>query len=98
MIGDTPVRLYLDVNASPNDPYFSADFPGDEVIVAVNAKHTHFHRVSGAPGVRNYLMECVYDALAEWKAIKSQVVKHDTIKWLKNGLLQLEILEDNDGE
>ena len=94
-IGDIPVKLYLDVNASPNDPYFSSDFPREEVIVVVNAKHIHFHRVDGASGVRNYLMECVYDALAEWKAVKAQVVKHDTVKWLKNGLLQLEIQEED---
>ncbi|QNN21757.1 hypothetical protein HED60_05550 [Planctomycetales bacterium ZRK34] len=95
-VGEIPVRLYLNAQASPNDPYFSSDFPGDQVIVAVNAKHPHFHRISGgAGGVRNYLMECVYDALAEWKATKAKNIRHDTVKWLKNGLLQLEIYESD---
>jgi len=90
-VGDNTVRLFVNESASFNDPYFTAHYPSNEVIVVVNAKHRHFNRITGGAAVRNYLMECVYDALAEWKAMRAQVVKHDTIKYLKDGLLRLEI-------
>ena len=93
------MKLYLNNNASPNDPYFSSGFPNDEILVAVNTKHIHFNRINGgAIGVCNFLMDCVYDAIAEWKAMKNKVVKHDTVKYLKDGLLRLEVSEESDSE
>lgn len=94
-VGDNSVQLFLNENASYNDPYFTAHYPrNEEVIVIVNTKHTHFNRITGGVAVRNFLMECVYDALAEWKATKAHVVKHNTIKYLKDGLLRLDVSED----
>lgn len=93
-VGKVPVQLFLNSKASPNDPYFSSDFPSDQVLVSVNTQHIHFTRIAGGPaGVRNYLMECMYDALAEWKAMRAANLKHDTIKYLKNGLLLQDISE-----
>ncbi|WP_153559334.1 ATP-binding protein [Roseimaritima sediminicola] len=100
-LGPNEVRVYLAHDLSPQDPYFASDTAGD-VIVSINCNHVHWQRIDGADSVLRYLLECVYDAVAEWKCSKkSGAISHDTIKWIKDGLLRLDIgsvEEDGDPE
>ncbi|MCC7336741.1 MAG: ATP-binding protein [Pirellulaceae bacterium] len=90
-LGANHVRVYLSHDLSPQDPYFSSDTAAD-IIVSINCRHVHWSRIDGPDAVLRYLLECVYDAVAEWKCSRqSAAVSHDTIKWLKDGLLRLEI-------
>ena len=89
-VGDMKCSLYLSTDASPNDPYFATDMPGDEITVVVNCSHPHWTQLSGSEGVVNYLRHCVYDALAEWKCRRQKApLQPDTIKMIKDGLLRL---------
>lgn len=89
-------KIHLNDEASPNDPYFAASYAvAQEVLVSINRKHPHYLRIrGGAIGAMAYYMDCVYDALAEYKALRANTVKHDTIKVLKDGFLRHEIALD----
>ena len=93
-------HVYFSTTASPNDPYFATSHAEDTIKVILNTRHPHFRRVrGGSHGVTAYLMECVYDAIAEWKATRACTVRHDTIKIIKDGLLRHEVAMDTtDGD
>lgn len=98
--GDVEIvcKIHLNHGASRNDPYFAADYASG-ILLSVNTQHPHFKRIrGGAHGVMTYLMECVYDAIAEWKAMSKNTVRHDTIKILKDGLLRFELAMDIEDE
>lgn len=89
-VGDTPCKVYLSTDESPNDPYFVKDLPGSHIVVIVNTRHPHWGQLEGASGVLNYLRHCVYDAIAEWMASRrSAAITPETIKMLKDRLLRL---------
>lgn len=89
-------KIHLNHSASRNDPYFAADYASG-ILLSVNTKHPHFKRIrGGAYGVMTYLMDCMYDAIAEWKAMSKNSVRHDTIKILKDGLLRFELAMDSE--
>jgi hypothetical protein len=59
-------------------------------IEVVNMTHPFLEQVSGSEGTLNYLRQCTYDAIAEWRARhKAANLDPDTIKWLKDGLMRL---------
>jgi hypothetical protein len=104
-IGEFAVKVYVDNDLSPNDPYVVGDATKpSEVIVIINSCHPHWSQLKGAEGVLNYMRHCTYDSVAEWKARhKTSRIDPDTIKMLKDGLLRVpfEIEEhatDEDGD
>lgn len=92
-IGEHECRVYLSTDDSPRDPYFLSDAAQQNVLlVYINCRHPHWNRIRGANGVANYLLECIFDALAEWKCIRQKApLRPDTIKSLKDELLRLDI-------
>jgi hypothetical protein len=89
-VGNTPCKIYLSTEESPNDPYFVKDLPGSHIVVIVNTRHPHWSQLEGASGILNYLRHCVYDAIAEWMAgRKDAAITPETIKTIKDGLLRL---------
>jgi hypothetical protein len=90
-IGAITVRLYLETDLSPNDPYLTVEASRhDEILIIVNEKHPHWYQIQGAAGVLNYLRHCVYDGIAEWSARKrSSTIDPDTIKIYKDGYLRM---------
>jgi hypothetical protein len=95
------VKLYMDAEMSPNDPYVVTDSAReDEVLVIVNTTHPHWGQLKGSDGVLNYLRHCTYDAIAEWQArSKAARIDPDTIKLLKDKLLRVPFeLEQHGGE
>lgn len=90
-IGDLSVKVYVDGDRSPNDPYVITEATQEqEVIVIVNSSHPHFGQLRGSEGVLNYLRHCTYDGVAEWLALaKAATIEPRTIKRLKDNLLRV---------
>lgn len=89
-VGRKLVKIYLNSEVSPNDPYYIADWPGDDLLVNINTKHKHWRRiVKDSSSFYLYVLDCVFDGLAEWKsAQKTSRIEHDTFKYLKDGFLR----------
>ena len=90
-IGQLTVRLFVESDMSPNDPYVILDARrAAEVIVVVNQAHPHWRLLKGSEGVLNYVRHCTYDGIAEWQAwSKATRIDPDTIKLLKDKLLRV---------
>ena len=91
MAGELKVRGYLADDLSPHDPYVAHDSARDaEVVIVVNQRHPHWSQIRGSDGVLNYLRHCVYDGIAEWRAMRqTSPVIADTVKYLKDRLLRV---------
>lgn len=101
VIGTLRIRGFLRPDLSPNDPYVTHDSAKEnEVLIIINQAHPHWMQLKGSDGVLNYLRHCVYDGIAEWKAIhKAAGLNPDTIKILKDQLLRVPFeIEMNPGE
>ncbi len=89
-VANTHVSVYIDTVGSPNDPYFINEPKDDEtLIVIINALHPHWSMLEGENSVVNYLRHCVYDALAEHRAVRKKRVESDSVKLLKDGYLRV---------
>ncbi|MEP1032478.1 ATP-binding protein [Ekhidna sp.] len=90
-IGGIFVKVYIDAEMSPNDPYVLVEATQrDEVIIIVNASHPHWNQVTGDHGTLNYLRHCTYDGVSEHMArFKKGTVNPNTIKLLKDQLLRV---------
>jgi hypothetical protein len=99
-IGTLTVRVYLDSELSPNDPYvlIEASKP-QELIIIINQSHPHWMQLKDTE-VLNYFRHCTYDGVAEWQARnKASRIDPNTIKLLKDKLLRVQyIIEGNDVE
>ena len=91
------IKLYIDDGMSANDPYVINDSISDKstIIVIVNKNHPFWNELDGAAGILNYLRQCVYDAVSEWKAffVKS-TLQPDTIKHIKDDLMRVPFFID----
>jgi hypothetical protein len=90
-IGGISIKVYIDGDMSPNDPYVTVEASRrDQVIIIVNASHPHWNQISGDHGTLNYLRHCTYDAVAEHTArFKKGTLNPNTIKLLKDSLLRV---------
>jgi hypothetical protein len=90
-VGQLTVRLFVESDMSPNDPYLTLDARRpSEVIVIINQTHPHWGQLKGSDGILNYLRHCTYDGVAEWQAwSKASRIDPDTIKLLKDKLLRV---------
>lgn len=91
------IRLYIDDKMSPNDPYVINDSISDKntIIVIVNKNHPFWNELDGAKGILNYLRQCVYDAVSEWKAyFMKSTLQPDTIKHIKDDLMRVPFIID----
>lgn len=89
-------RVFLVVNASPNDMYYrgegSNDNTGKGLSIVVNASHPHWSQLGNTESVLIYLRHCVYDAIAEWLSQKKSQgggLKPNTVMAFKDKLLRL---------
>jgi hypothetical protein len=90
-VGSLIIKGYIVSDTSANDPYYAVDATDTaEIPVVVNQAHPHWLQLKGSDGVLNYLRECTYDAIAEWKA-RQKVGRLDptTIKVIKDKLLRI---------
>jgi Histidine kinase-, DNA gyrase B-, and HSP90-like ATPase len=93
-LGETTIKLFLDSSGSANDPYFLGDFVSDQTVsVCVNTNHKFFQeRVQDAEGMLIYTLNCIYDALAEWKCMrKTGEILPDTVKVIKDSYMRMTV-------
>jgi hypothetical protein len=92
------VSLYLVEDMSPNDPYVIIESTESEtsVIVIVNLAHPHWAQVTTDESIRNFIRDCTYDGVAEWKAYSATGgIEPNTVKLIKDNLLRIPLsLED----
>ena len=84
-------EIFLE-SMSPNDPYVvSESTQSNKIIVVVNKNHPFLStQLSGTESVRDYLRQCIYDAVAEWQArAKASTIDANTVKLLKDHLLRV---------
>lgn len=90
--GDTiHVLVYFNEN-SEYEPYVLTETTIEEnkVIVIINMLHPHVHEMASADSLTNFIRHCIYDGVAEWKAIKLRGnIQPHTVKFLKDGLLRI---------
>jgi hypothetical protein len=85
------VLVYF-VENSEFDPYVIIESSSDKdvVIVIINALHPHFVEMSSSETITNFIRHCIYDGVAEWKAVKLiGYIQPYTVKNLKDGLLRI---------
>ncbi len=67
-IASTEVRVIIDEDLSPNDPYLLPDWVGSHVVVSVNSQHPFWTIRLSSPGDRAlYCMIAAVDAYVQWK-------------------------------
>lgn len=72
---------YVIIESTPNN---------NRVIIVINALHPHYLDLKKTEDILNFFRHCVYDGVAEWKAIKlTGQILPNTIRFLKDGLLRL---------
>jgi hypothetical protein len=69
LIASTKVKVLLDDEASPNDPYVHPDWVGSHVIASINIKHPFWIlRLTNSSENALYSMFVAIDAYVQWKA------------------------------
>lgn len=70
-IASTEVRVIIDEEISPNDPYISPDWVGSHVVVSVNSNHPFWTiRLNSPEENALYCMFAAVDAYVQWKVAK----------------------------
>lgn len=94
MIDGIAILVILSDESSPWDPYLIVRPLGGErkVTVVINVNHPYWMELADNNSRFNFLQNCIYDGVAEWKA--GFIVKRldpDTIKSIKDSLLRIEL-------
>jgi hypothetical protein len=74
------------------DPYILTEttVESNRVIIIVNTIHPHVQEMTSSDSFLNFLRHCIYDGVAEWKAVKLRgSINPYTVKFLKDGLLRV---------
>jgi len=91
VIGNLTVNLFIDSERSPNDPYFFGDYSNDnQISVCINSEHRFWKDwITSADQILIYVINCIFDAIAEWKCMqKNGSIEPDTVKLIKDGLMR----------
>jgi len=91
VFGELTVKLFLDANKSSNDPYFIGDYTHENLVsVCINTQHPFWQdNIRDAQDLVIYLLNCMYDAIAEWKCMQQTGdIRPDTVKIIKDGLMR----------
>lgn len=68
LISNTDIKVLIDRNASPNDPYLVPDWVGSHIVASINANHPFWNLRLSTPADRAlYCMVCAADAYVQWK-------------------------------
>jgi hypothetical protein len=88
------IQVILSDNSSPYDPYLIVRPLGGEqrIDIVLNINHPYWIDLEDNNSRFNFLLSCVYDGVAEWKAgFRLHRLDPDTIKSIKDSLLRLEL-------
>jgi hypothetical protein len=90
-LGSLSVFVYLEDDISFNDPYLSIGVYSDinKLNILINKNHPHWNELNGSEAIMNFIRDCVYDGVSEWKAAKFLGhINPDTVKTIKDNLLR----------
>jgi hypothetical protein len=90
--GDTIHVIVFFSEKSEFEPYVLTETTIEEnkVIVIINMLHPHVQEMTSADSLTNFIRHCIYDGVAEWKALKLRgSIQPFTVKFLKDGLLRI---------
>ncbi len=93
-LGEVSIIVILSEDSSPWDPYLIVKSLSDISIVKVviNVNHPYWIELPDNNSRFNFLLSCIYDGVAEWKAgFLTNSLDPDTIKYIKDSLLRLEL-------
>lgn len=94
------VKVYFN-EKSEFEPYVLTEMTieDNKVVIIINMLHPHIKEMTQEETLLNFFRHCVYDGVAEWKAIKLRgSIQPYTVKFLKDGLLRVpyQILAQDD--
>jgi len=70
-ISETTIKVLLDHERSPNDPYLVPDWVGTHIVASINANHPFWTLRLSTPSDRAlYCMFCAADAYVQWTVAK----------------------------
>ena len=97
-IAHTEVRVLLDEEMSPNDPYISPDWVGSHVVVAVNTRHPFWViRIESLGDQALYSMITAIDGYVMWKVAQLNEPPDATeVQKLRDYALRFCVLEDTE--
>lgn len=93
-LGSLTIKLFMDNERSENDPYYVGDYVSDDTVsVCINTQHRFWQeKVQDASDIFLYTLNCIYDALSEWKCMqKTGEIRPDTVKVIKDGYMRQSI-------
>jgi len=85
------VHVYFN-EKSEYEPYVLVEttIEDNKIIIIINMLHPHIREMKSEDSLLNFFRHCVYDGVAEWKAVKLRgSIQPYTIKFLKDGLLRI---------
>lgn len=89
------IYVILSEHSSPYDPYLIVKPLGgaNRLNIVININHTYWQELEDNNSRFNFLLSCIYDGVAEWKAeFKLNRLDPNTIKLIKDSLLRLPLL------
>jgi hypothetical protein len=88
------ITVIISDHGSPYDPYIliQARAQRDHLTIVVNKRHIYYSQMKTKETVYEFLRNCIYDGISEWKANFIVNSLHpDTIKTIKDHLLRVPI-------
>lgn len=89
--GDLTVRQLFSQDLSVNDPFLVIEAGPDRLDLLINSQHPYYRAGMSSGGeafLVEYIRNCLFDGLAEWKARRQSVsLEPETIRLIKNNLL-----------
>jgi hypothetical protein len=83
LLKDSPEDIYFDFEPHPS---------GKSINVSINLAHPYLTSVKDSVDIQQYMLTCLYDALAEFHCNKlTSVIHARTIRDIKNGLMKTTI-------
>jgi len=91
--GNDIIHVYIFFNEkSEFEPYvlLETTVEDNRIIIIINMLHPHILEMKSEDTLLNFFRHCVYDGVAEYKAIKLRgTIQPYTVKFLKDGLLRI---------
>jgi len=89
------IMVILSDQSSPYDPYLIVKPQGGEnrINILLNVNHSYWQELEDNNSRFNFVLSCIYDGVAEWKAeFRLNRLDPNTIKLIKDSLLRLPLL------
>ena len=85
------LNIFVSDDLSERDPYLGVQVGADESLdIVINMSHPYVRDIRGRLGVLNYLKECTYEGIAQWKVRRTWDANDPSlIRAIKDSLLRV---------